>query len=193
MKANRCRTGAKVRRGKFGAVVEEHRESVWSFIFKLTRDHHASDDLCQEVFVRALQTFHTLKQRERIKSWLFSIGYHVTVDWMRKNAADRRLVRGLQGRMPGEAAQPGPDAPAIRAEEARRAYRNVQVLWKRVRRLPPNYREVLRLRYRNRLPVARISERTGIPKGNVKVRLHRARRMLVRELEADPSFFQPAV
>lgn len=52
-----------------------------------------------------------------------------------------------------------------------------------VRRLPQPYRLVLFMRYWDDLSQAEIAKRLGMPEGTAKVRLHRARKALQRQLE----------
>jgi RNA polymerase sigma-70 factor (ECF subfamily) len=51
-------------------------------------------------------------------------------------------------------------------------------------RLPPSYRAIVVLREIEGLPTREVATITGISEANVKTRLHRARVMLRRELEA---------
>ncbi len=52
-----------------------------------------------------------------------------------------------------------------------------------VRRLPEPYRMALFMRYWDDLSQAEIAKRLGMPEGTAKVRLHRARKALQRQLE----------
>ena len=181
------------RRSRFDEIVLKHRRSIWSYILKLTGDRHTADDLCQEVFVRAFETHDTLLFEDRVRSWLFSIGYHVTVDWMRRRSAERRLKKALESKKAFEALPDSPERSAIRKEEAGLARLSVRALWRHVDGLTPIYRETVRLRYGNGFSLARIAARTGVPVGNVKVRLHRARKHLGRAMERDGLFLRSAV
>ncbi len=81
----------------FETVVKENRAGVRSFLLRLTGgDHHTTDDLCQEVFLRAYETYHTLIRKKSLRSWLFSIGYHATVDWIRKRSTSMKMLRNLE-------------------------------------------------------------------------------------------------
>ena len=73
---------------------------------------------------------------------------------------------------------PGADETVMVREAREGTRKKVADIWKRVQDLPPIYREVFELRYRNWRPLAEIAQKLGIPEGNVKIRLFRARRML---------------
>jgi RNA polymerase sigma-70 factor (ECF subfamily) len=167
----------------FDEVFHDHSQRIWNYILKLTKDSHAADDLSQEVFLRAFKMLKTLQFREKVKSWLFSIGYHVVVDWMRKSSMERRLRRALEREGRPDALWCSPERMVLRSEEIGQVQEIVQVLWLEAEKLPAIYREVLNLRYRQGCTLSEIASQTNIPIGNVKVRLHRARKQLVSALE----------
>jgi RNA polymerase sigma-70 factor (ECF subfamily) len=82
---------------------------------------------------------------------------------------DRRDLEGLQASGPVN-----PESLAIRSEEAQRLREAVQ-------KLPPEYRIVLVLRDMEGLTDEEVAEITGLRRGTVRVRLHRARLFVRKE------------
>jgi len=180
------------RHAEFNTLVVAHRQCVWSYILKMIRDHHLADDLCQEVFIRAYQMFDSLLDKTRVRSWLFSIGYHVVIDWIRRKKTEKRLIRNLGKLQPPDATWCSPLGAALRREEMRLADRGVEALWRIVDTLPSHYREIMKMRYREHHSLRTIASRTGISVGNIKVRLHRARKIVNSEMKRARSFFKTA-
>lgn len=180
------------RHAEFNTLVVAHRQSVWSYILKLIRDHHLADDLCQEVFIRAYEMFDSLLDKTRVKSWLFSIGYHVVIDWIRRKKTEKRLIRTLGKMKPSDATWCSPLGAALRREEIQLADQGVEALWRTVDKLPSHYREVMKLRYGNDSSLRTIAARTGFSVGNIKVRLHRARKIVNREMNRGKTFLTTA-
>jgi len=166
----------------FDEMVRIYKKSLTEYIFRRIRDYHIAEDLSQEALLRAYQAMHTLDSLVRIKSWLFSIAYHVTVDWLRYQAAGKRSGTLLSNPDYAEKIAPSTDKILIMCEENHLLQRRVDHLWTKVHELPPIYRKVFELRYRSWRPIAQISKKIGIPEGSVKVRLFRARRMLLKAL-----------
>lgn len=190
------RSGAAAAAGSsdFENLVRFHGGPVRSYILKLTGDRHTADDLSQEVFIKAFETIHTVVFEDRIRSWLFSISYHVTVDWMRRRSADKRLLRTIEIRTPsGGETGTSPVRALIRGEESALARRRIQALWHDVEELPPIYRDVVKLRYGRGWSLDAIGARVGARKGNVKVRLFRARKMLATMHRGRRQLFGAAV
>ncbi len=183
-------------RGRSGLdeLVRRHGEAVRAYILKLTGNHDTADDLSQDVFIKALETFHNVREIEKVRSWLFSISYHVTIDWIRRRSADKRLLRTIEARTPADGeAGPSPIRALIRSEEAALARRRLDSLWIDVETLPPIYRDVMKYRYRKGWSLDAISAFMGARKGNVKVRLFRARKMLSRMQGGRRGIFRAAV
>ena len=57
----------------FAAVVAEHWTAVYRLLYSLTGDPHATDDLAQETFLRALQRYADLRPDSRLRPWLLRI------------------------------------------------------------------------------------------------------------------------
>lgn len=58
----------------FQEVCQNYSKDLQKFIFTLTRkDNFAMEEVFQNTMVQALQGLHSLKENEKMKSWLFSI------------------------------------------------------------------------------------------------------------------------
>jgi RNA polymerase sigma-70 factor, ECF subfamily len=61
-----------------------YHQTIFKFIFMITKDYQQAEDLTQETFFKAYKYHHTFKGNSSEKTWLFSIAHNVTVDHMRK-------------------------------------------------------------------------------------------------------------
>lgn len=52
----------------FFRIYDEHYQIVRNLVGSMVRDQWAVDDLTQDTFVRAFQSIHALKKKDRIKS-----------------------------------------------------------------------------------------------------------------------------
>ncbi len=58
----------------FQELCQNYSKDLQKFIFTLTRkDHYVMEEIFQNTMVEALQGLHSLKENEKMKSWLFSI------------------------------------------------------------------------------------------------------------------------
>ena len=162
----------------YDSILESYRRGLVDYISRRTRDYHTAEDLCQETLFRAYKARTTLESPGRFRNWLFSIAYHVTVDWIRHRYAGKRSAPVKEKHRLALDAAPASDEALILREDRHRIEQQIECLWSLVEDLPPIYREVFGLRYSNWRPIAQIAREIGIPEGNVKIRLFRARRML---------------
>ena len=123
----------------------------------LLGDRHEAEDATQDALVRAWLRWDQVKDPERIAAWFGRILINVCRDRLRARRANP--VRWFGG---------DPSADTGRALGEREA------LWQALADLSVDQRIVLVLRYYLDLSVEAIAERTGVPSGTVKSRLHHA-------------------
>jgi RNA polymerase sigma-70 factor (ECF subfamily) len=150
-------------RAAFGRLYGRYARMVHGIALARLRSQEA-DDVVQEVFVRALDQLHALRDVDGFGAWLTAIARHLIVDIVRRTP-DR-----------GEAA-PEPSMRERQHErlEARRAL-------DAIRALPETYRETVMLRLVEGMTGPEIAERTGLTPGSVRVNLHRGMKILRERL-----------
>lgn len=76
----------------FGSLVGKYQSQVRRFFLGLTLgDAALSDDLAQETFIKAYTNIGGFRGLSGFSTWLFRIGYHVFLDYVRS----RRVVYGV--------------------------------------------------------------------------------------------------
>ena len=160
------------------ALVREHNTWVRSVIYGVTgrTDGGLGDDVAQQVWTRAWQRLDSLKDPQRLRSWLYAIARNAAVD--AGQARKRQPALGLDdlGGHVGDGRARNPLRAAL-GDELRRT------LLRAVEALPAIYREPFVLRHLEDWSYARIGELLGLPVETVETRLVRARRLL-REMLA---------
>lgn len=154
-------------------MLEVYLPVVYRFAFCLLNDHHAAEDVAQDVMLRAWRGRRHLRKAESGKTWLLRITSNRCRDLIRRrrHAVDRAVSAADD--LP--ASQPSPLADAIQQEQ-------VEVIRAGMLQLPARQREVLFLRSLEGLRYQEIAEVTGMSLGHVKIALSRARGELKRLL-----------
>lgn len=155
------------------------------YLWTLTGSREASEDLFQETWIRVLEKGHQYNPRWRFEAWLFSIARNLAIDLLR-----RRQPESLEALLHPEAESGAREwtdrqstTPFESVAEGEQAERVQGVL----RRLPPEAREVLVLRFQEDMDLNEIAEVVKAPLSTVKSRLYRgleAFRNLLQEEEA---------
>jgi RNA polymerase sigma-70 factor (ECF subfamily) len=159
--------------GSFAALVSCYEKPVYRLCLRMLGDAGDAEDATQESFLRAYLQIGTYDPARSFKTWLMSIASHYCIDRLRRKRAtllsldDEPLVQVLGLRCTARL----PEELAVAGEEAQRVQRAL-------RRLPPETRDVVTLRYWGELTCEEIAEFTGASVNAVKSRLHRARTAL---------------
>ena len=163
-------------RAAFAALVREHQDEVYTLARRLVGDHHLASDVAQEALIRAWRALPTFRGDARLSTWLYRIT--VNTAWTLKARARRHQGVSIEDHLE-MAAPPGPDHPEVAGE--------IVELRGRLRfaldRLPDSQREVVVLKDIYGWSHGEIAESMGISVTAAKVRLHRARARLARDLE----------
>lgn len=161
-------TGGKSAAARFAALMQEHYEALYRAAYRYTRSVHDSEDLVQEVCVRAYPRLAELETLDQPRHWLMRVLYRLVVDAARRY--ERRNVDSLETIDTSGLAshEPGP------AEQADNAMSR-EVLDRAWQRLDDDQRLLLALHDVEGYPLAELVEITGLKEGTLKSRLHRAR------------------
>ncbi|WP_233583301.1 RNA polymerase sigma factor [Corallococcus sp. CA053C] len=137
----------------------------------LCRGRSPSDakDLLQETYERAFRAFHTYDRSAPPMAWLASILVRRFLDWCRH---DRRHPHEEFTDAMGDTLAEPEAPPEVWA------HYTLEDVWRAVEQLPPELREVVRMKDMERQSYAEIGRRLGIPSMTVGTRLFRARKKL---------------
>ncbi len=156
----------------FEVLAREAGGPLVAVAFRILRDVPAAEDAVQQTLVTAWRELPALRDPGRFEAWLYRI-------LVRACAAEARRF----GRWRTDVRDVSPAAPADTSEFRRVADRDE--LERGFRRLTPDQRAVIVLRYWRDLPQEEIAETLDIPLGTVKSRLHHATAALRAALEAE--------
>lgn len=128
---------------------------------------HEAEEVVQEALLRAYLGLSRLRDAERFGSWLCGIAINLAKMHLRRRAARPRLV-----------AAGGVAERAIDVEE----HELLRIVQDALELLPPGQRDVVLMHYIDDLSCEEIAHLLDTTSGAVRVRLHRARAQLRREL-----------
>lgn len=143
-------------------IYEAHYPELLRYSIGACRDRAAAEDLCQEVFLRALQnadTFEDLGPSQR-RAWLYRTLKNLITDRYRRATLEAGMFM---------------DAEAATATEPGFARAETALL---LQRLPPEDMALFSLRYLEGYTAAELAGLFSIPAGTVRCRLHRSRKLL---------------
>lgn len=159
------------------------QNTVFSFSMQVCGQREDAEDTMQEVLVKSVPYLPKFDSPKALVVWLYKVAKNRCLMSRRRSKfapkeelsldelmPDRKELENLAG-----AESINPEAFAIRSQEARRLREAIQ-------KLPPPYRIVLVMRDMEGLTDEEVAEVTGLRPGTVRVRLHRARLFVRKEL-----------
>jgi RNA polymerase sigma-70 factor (ECF subfamily) len=169
--------------GALDEVLALLQSSVFSFSMKVCGQREDAEDTMQEVLVKSVQHLPKFNNPRALVVWLYKVAKNHCLMSRRRSKFAPKQDLSLEALMPdrqelaslsaGDAVNP--EMFAIRSEAAGQ-------LRKAIQKLPPQYRIVLVLRDMEGLTDDEVAEITGLRPGTVRVRLHRARLFVRKEL-----------
>ena len=156
---------------------------LFPYIRKLTPDGHTAEDVLQETLLAMLERLPELRCPDCFWPWIRRIAHSKVQDHLRDRRRHRRMRETLAPD-PAQALLPvtEPDTlDTILQEEA------LEQLAGALEQLSDRSRVVLHLRFHERMSYTEIAARMGATPGQIRTRLHRARKRLRNAFPATSS------
>lgn len=174
-------------------LLESHGGRIYSLGLTLCDNPENAQDLVQETFLRALESWDSFEGRSKPSTWLHTIAVRTCRRMQRRRAGEPRHMEPLTRILPsgdeGVIQLPSdedPEADAVRREATEAVLRAVS-------HLPLDFRLPFVLKEMADLSIAEIAEALDVNPATVKTRLHRARLRVRKEVaEALPSAAAPS-
>lgn len=162
---------------KFEELYNEYFSRIYSFIYKLCRDTHLTEELTQETFYQAFTSFHRFRGQSEIFTWLAAIAKHTYYRYLRKNKLGYDAI----------SLDVITDVFCVNTlgnpeEEVQKKIVS-ETIQKMVSKIPEKYRDVVMLRIYAEMPFSQVALVLNISESSAKVIFFRAKKMLMEELK----------
>jgi len=163
-------------------LIRPYERSVYMMALSFVKNEADAEDVAQETFLKAFHHLASFRSEAKFSTWLVGIALNEARSRLRRAASVRMAsidnTSQEGGRIPPAILRDWREVPS----EALERMEVQQMLQKAIISLPEKYREVFVLRDVEELNIAETAAALSISVGNVKVRLHRARVMLQKQL-----------
>ncbi len=154
---------------EFRRIVEDYKLLLYSVVYAASA-YAEADDIVQETFIYAYYHWGTLRDKEKLSSWLCAIAKNKSARAMK--TSDKTVsLDTVEKRLHISS----PESAVLRRE------RSLEIREK-IGRLSEKYRETVMLHYFAEKSISEISALLDVPEGTVKFRLHEGRKQLKKEL-----------
>lgn len=176
----------------FEQVVEEYEGRVIRYLTGFLGDGALAYDLAQETFLRVHKSLEELRSPEARTTWIFRIASNLALDYLRSRSShqDRQSVSLEADLLSSQSVGPFPLTEELSAEDRLEQEEMAECLQHYIHELPETSRACLILRDLEGLREDVVAEILGCSIGAVKVRTHRARKLLRQRLQQGCRFYQ---
>ncbi|MCS6864805.1 MAG: sigma-70 family RNA polymerase sigma factor [Gemmataceae bacterium] len=169
--AETIRAAQRGNRAAFAQLVERYWDRLYRWLYHLTRNRHAAEDLTQETFLRALAAIKSFRPGSNFRAWVFRIGHN---NFVNQKRAERRTKHPL----PDDGAVPAMATTELDTENREM----LAVVQKAVAELPADFRIALQLRVDEELSFREVAQILGITEETARWRVFKARQKLMKVL-----------
>lgn len=155
----------------FAELYNRHAPILLGVLFKMVGQRQVAEELLQETYWRIWDKADSFDaSRASFRTWMFSIGRRIAIDWMRRRSARPQQTDG------GEATertlnQLPASADVVEDVQQVEARDELQIA---LAELPEEQRDVIQLAYFKGLSRREIAATTGLPLGTVNTRVRLA-------------------
>jgi len=160
------------------------QNTVFSFSMKVCGHVQDAEDTAQDVLLKSLPYLSKFDNPKALTVWLYKVARNRCMMNRRGRKYSQKLHVSLDDLMPdGQELKHLLDSAAANPEDQAAQTQSAGRLREAVMTLPPPYRFVLVLHDMEELDTSEVAKVMGLQEGTVRVRLHRARLLLRRELQ----------
>lgn len=176
----------------FHDLIRPCERSIYFILFSLLKNETEAEDVAQETVIKVYQNLDKFRGESQFRTWVLSIARNEGLGRLRKISTRREDSLDAE-----TDEQTGDYTPAILTSwreipaEALEQKELGKLLRKAIEGLPEIYRNVVLLRDIEEMDIRETAGALGISEASVKVRLHRARAMLQRDLAPQLKGFAP--
>jgi RNA polymerase sigma-70 factor (ECF subfamily) len=160
----------------FEPLVQQYQDMVFTIVNRISGRYHDAEELAQDVFLKAFQNLHRFEGKSRFSTWLYRIAYNTAITHKRKKKMvyenmDETLTANYSDEPVHE------DVFSLNQEERHRFGSEV------LSSLPEEEYVLIMMFYKEAHTIKDLAEITGLQPNHVKVKLHRIRKKMQKQLE----------
>jgi RNA polymerase sigma-70 factor, ECF subfamily len=174
---------------EFTKIYEDYYQKIVQYLSKIAGKNNA-EDIAQEVFDKISRSLDRFQGKSKLSTWIYRIATNTAIDKLRSStkkhslrATDPEVLDQSEDRNVWSGSKATTTDQRMIREEMSDCVREF------IDELPPDYNVVLVLKEYEGLTNSEISDILHISTDNVKIRLHRARARLGKDLNSGCDFY----
>lgn len=160
----------------YSMIVDKHKDLVFTVALRIVRNREDAEEIAQDTFLKVYQSLKSFKKESKFSTWLYRIVYNTAISKIRKRQLETtdleyEIIENYT-------------LDNIKEDVSRLEYDEQKILINKViEKLSPEESTLINLFYLKEYSTEEISEIMNLSKANVKVKLHRIRKRLYKEVQ----------
>ena len=159
----------------FAETYEQYYPRLFAYIYARVGNQHQSEDIASDVFERVYLKLDSLRDREALATWLFTIARNSIVSYVRKRSRETVVDSDVMSEL-------SPAAPSVESEVMHRE--DLASIARMVRTFSQREQDIISLKFDAELPNSTIARVMGLTEPNVRVIIFRTLRKLRKIMAA---------
>ena len=168
-----------VKRGNreaYQEIVKEYQKKLFSYVYRLTGSREETEDIVQNVFVKAYRGIKSFDNKKRFSPWIYRIAHNEAVNYLKKRNKKKFVswedIVSSKDKLEMQSEERSPLDDWLRKESKRTVEQALE-------QLPKKYQEVLTMRYFAEKSYEEIGEVIGKSVNTVGTLISRAKKRLL--------------
>ncbi|MGD1840177.1 MAG: RNA polymerase sigma factor [Thermonemataceae bacterium] len=162
----------------YAYLVNLHKDHVFNLCLKIVKNREDAEEVAQDVFIKAFQALGSFQHGAKLATWLYRIAYNTSLNKIKRKKLVKHSIDQEEYGVAHRTEDTTFESQFNTLKQAQQKYFIQQAL----DQLNEEDQVLLTLFYLQENSIEEITEITEISKNNVKVKLHRARKKLYKQL-----------
>jgi RNA polymerase sigma-70 factor, ECF subfamily len=159
----------------YGEIIKRYQKKLFSYVYRLVGNKEETEDILQNVFVKAYGNIKTFDIERKFSSWIYRISHNEAINFLKRRNKRKFIswedIVASKDKMETKSEEKSPIENWIR-EESRLEVQGA------LEKLPEKYRKVLMLRYFSEKSYQEIGKIIKSPVNTVGTLINRAKKKL---------------
>jgi RNA polymerase sigma factor (sigma-70 family) len=161
--------------GSFSQLVEKYQHLAFTLSLKILNQREDAEDSAQEAFIKAYNSLRYFNGRSSFRTWFFRIVYNTAIIKLRSHKKAELKIDDIRLT----------ETELISTENAMNQFNTedrLKYLKLGLEKLDPDDQALLNMYYYDDFSMDEVAKITGLTVSNAKVKIHRSRKRLFKEL-----------
>lgn len=171
----------------FGYLITKYKDPLFDLAYRILGDRTSAEDVVESAFLDAYKHLDSFNHKSKFSTWVYAIVLNRARNQLRRKKiiSWTSLDLGWDGQDDYRAPEVAAHEPSLQTHLEQKM--ELEAVQRELKNLPELYQAIFIMHYFQNSSLAEISERLDRPVGTVKVYLHRARKMLYKRMNQEPS------